>query len=448
LILTLNSERTTRILFACCIIQIAGCIYFWVSFAENGYLPSPFVYDKADTFMDFFHSMYWADEPGRYTNWGSVYPPLNFLFLKGARWLLFGQTLESDAFILRDSAKPLILYIVAAFAASLLFVFRHDLWRGFMATQKTLLFITCLLSPPLLFTIERGNLIIFALGFLALALAKPGLMRAFAIGMLINIKPYFALYLVAFAISQRPKELVAGTMMAGAIFLISGIMLDEHFLEFIRNLLQFSQDPNLFSPRELLGLPSSVSAFKYVLGLYLYSGAAGPSIAGFDIRAIMTLIESIKWLAIVAAFLSLWLGGRRIPVETTLAATTIAITNFGVWAGGYSFIFYICLIPILCRLTYYKIYLACLFLILMPIDVITLYTEDLGTRYSYLSGSTVHVVFQVSLGTFLRPSVNFGLLLMISFEIFKNYVLSPQELLRSFRGRQTDPNACAYLQHN
>lgn len=447
---TLNSERTTRLLFACCIIQIAGCVYFWLSFAENGYLPSPFVWDKADTFMDFFNPMYWADEPERYTDWGSVYPPLNFLFLKGARWLLFGQVHESDAFTLRDSAKPLIIYILAAFAAAPLFVFRHDLWRGFTAAQKALLFISCLLSPPMLFTIERGNLIIFALGFLALALAKPGWTRTFAIGMLINIKPYFALYLVAFAISQRPRELVSCTMMAGTIFLISGIMLDEYFLEFVRNLLQFSQDQNLFSPRELLGLPSSVSAFTYVLRLYLYSGG-NLSIASLDIGSIITLVESIKWLAIFAAFFSLGLGGRRISVETTLAATTIAITNLAVWVGGYSFILYVCLIPIFCRLTYYKVYLACVFLIFMPTDVISLFNEDLGTRYAYLSDATVPVVWQLSLGAFLRPVVNFGLLLMISFEIFKNYAPSPLVFLKNFRAavRKNDPTRqiAAYLEH-
>jgi hypothetical protein len=456
LILTLNSERTTRVLFACCVIQIAGCIYFWLSFTENGYLPSPFVYDKADTFMDFFNPMYWADEPGRYTDWDSVYPPLNFLFLKGARWLLFGQVHESDAFTLRDSAKPLIPYIVAAFAAAPLFVFRYDLWRGFTSAQKSLLFITFLLSPPMLFSIERGNLIIFALGFLALALARPGWMRTLAIGMLINIKPYFALYLVAFAISQRPKELVSCTMMAGAIFLISGIMLDEHFLEFVQNLLQFSQDQNLFSPREVLALPSSISAFTHVLRMYLYSGG-NLSIAGLDIGSIITLVESIKWLAIFAAFFSLGLGGRRIPTETTLAAATIAITNLGVWVGGYSFILYVCLIPIFCRLTYRKIYLACVFLIFMPIDVITLFTENLGNRYAYLSDTTVSVDFQVTLGAFLRPVINFGLLLVISFEIFKNYAPSSRELLRNFRDAtrrklalpgQMGPNISAYLQHN
>ena len=451
MILTLNGERTTRFLFACCVIQIAGCIYYWLSFAENGYLPSPFVYDKADTFMDFFHTMYWADEPGRYTDWGSVYPPLNFLFLKGARWLLFGQLHESDAFALRDSAKPLIPYIVAAFAASGLFVFRRDLWRGFTIVQTALVFVTFLLSLPLLFTIERGNLIIFATGFFALALAKPGAMRAFAIGMLINIKPYFALYLVAFAISQRPKELVSCTMMAGAIFLISGIVLDQHFLEFLQNLFQFSQDQNLFSPREVLALPSSVSAFTHVLRMYLYSGG-NLSVAGFDIGSIMTLVESIKWLAIFAAFLSLGLGGHRIPIETTLAATTIAITNLGIWVGGYSFILYVCLIPIFCRLRYRKIYLAGVFLIFMPIDVITLISENLGSRYAYLSDALVSVDFQVSLAAFLRPVVNFGLLLIISFEIFKNYAPFSPVLLRGLRAavrkKPIPRQIAAYLEHD
>jgi hypothetical protein len=432
LILNLNSKRATGLLVACCVIQIAGCIYYWSFFTANGYLPSPFVYDKADTFMDFFHPMYWADEPGRYLDWSSVYPPINFLFLKGVRWLLFGPVHESDAFTLRDSAQYFMPYLVGVFAASLLYAFRHDLWRGFTANQKVLLFITCLLSPPLLFTIERGNLIIFALGFLALALAKPGLTRAFAIGMLINIKPYFALYLISFAVTQRPKELVSSTMMAGVIFLISGIMLDEHFTQFVYNLLQFSQDLNLFSPRELLGLPSSVSAFTYVLRLYIFSGGS-LSIAGLDINLIIAFLESIKWLALLTVFLSLGLGGRRIPIVTTLAATTVAITNLGVWVGGYSFIFYICLIPVFSRMTYSKIYMACAFLIFMPIDVVTLLSEDLGVRYAYLSNAMVPIAFQASLGAFLRPAINFGLLLVISFDIFKNYAPSPAEILQDFR---------------
>jgi hypothetical protein len=449
LILTCESERTTRILFVCCIIQIAGCIYYWSSFTQNGYLPSPFVWDKADTFMDFFHSMYWADEPGRYIDWGSVYPPLNFVFLKAARWLLFGQIHESDPFILRESAKHVVPAIVVAFAASAAFVFRHDLWCGFTGAQKALFFFIFFLSPPMLFSIERGNLIIFALGFLALALAKPGRSRTLAIGILINIKPYFALYLVAFLVSQRPKEFVSCTMMAGAIFLLSGIVLDQHFLEFLRNLLQFSSDDNLFSPRELLGLPSSISAFTSVLRIYLSVGG-DLSIAGVPSDWIIVLVESVKWLAIIAAFVSLGLGRCRIPVETTLVVTTIAITNLGVSVGGYSLILYICLLPVLFRLKYRNIYLACIFLIFMPTDVITLYSDEVGNRYAYLSDTISPIVWQLSLGAILRPVVNFGLLLVISIEIFGNY--TPWQLfLKRFHatvGKRTLPGQfAAYLEH-
>jgi len=64
------------------IINALGLAYYISHVIEYGYLPSPFVYDKSDTFMDLFNTMYWAYYEGRYTDWGSVYPPLGFLFLK------------------------------------------------------------------------------------------------------------------------------------------------------------------------------------------------------------------------------------------------------------------------------------------------------------------------------------------------------------------------------
>ncbi|MBW5435834.1 DUF2029 domain-containing protein [Bradyrhizobium canariense] len=407
-------------------------MYYWLFFKKNGYLASPFVYDKADTFMDLFHTMYWADESGRYTAWNSVYPPLNFLVLKSVRWLMFGAAHESDAFNLRDAAQPFFLYVLAAYAVAVLFVFRDALWRDFTRPQRALVFVAVLLSPPILFTVERGNLIIFVLGFLALALSSLGWARALAIGMLINIKPYFALYLIAFVVTQRPKELISCTLMAGAIYILTGIVLDAQFLTFVTNLLQFSQEFSLFSPRELLGLPSSVSAFSTILRLYQYSGGT-LSIAGFDIDAMATLIETVKWLTILALFIALWRVRACISVETTLAATTIAISNLGVWVGGYSFIFYACLVPIFCRLTYSKIYLACVCLIFAPIDAVVLFNESLGDSYSYLSGATVPVAFQLTAGALMRPVVNFVLLFVMTVEILTNRAFSMPGILKDTR---------------
>ncbi|MCP3384593.1 DUF2029 domain-containing protein [Bradyrhizobium sp. CCGUVB4N] len=448
MILPASSKRTTPLLLACCVVQLAGCAYYWLFFKENGYLPSPFVYDKADTFMDLFHTMYWADESGRYTAWSSVYPPLNFLFLNGVRWLMLGSAHESDAFNLRDSAQPFFLYVLAAYAVAVLFIFRDELWRDFTRPQRALIFVAVLFSPPILFTVERGNLIIFALGFLALALSSRGWVRVFAIGMLINIKPYFALYLIAFAVTQRPKELVSSTLMAAAIYLVTGIVLDAQFLTFVTNLFQFSQEFSLFSPRELLGLPSSVSAFSSVLRLYQYSGGS-LSIAGFDIDAMAGLIEAAKWALILALFISLWRARERLPVEATLAATTVAITNLGVWVGGYSFIFYACLIPIFCRLTYSRIYLACVCVILLPIDVITLFNENLGNRYSFLSDATVPISFQLTIGAFVRPVINLFLLFVMTIEMLTNRSFSMPQSLTDARLAVDDPSSpLATFQHD
>ena len=50
-------------------------------FSQNSYLPQPFVFDTNDTFMDWFNTAYWANNPGAYDVWRSIYPPLSFVFL-------------------------------------------------------------------------------------------------------------------------------------------------------------------------------------------------------------------------------------------------------------------------------------------------------------------------------------------------------------------------------
>lgn len=40
-------------------------------FGVLGYLPQPFVFDTNDTFMDWFNTAYWANNPGR-VPWGGV----------------------------------------------------------------------------------------------------------------------------------------------------------------------------------------------------------------------------------------------------------------------------------------------------------------------------------------------------------------------------------------
>ena len=66
------SRKRLVILAAICGAQAAAVAYYLFFLNSHGYLPTPFIYDKSDTFMDFFHTMIWADRDGRYTEWGSV----------------------------------------------------------------------------------------------------------------------------------------------------------------------------------------------------------------------------------------------------------------------------------------------------------------------------------------------------------------------------------------
>jgi hypothetical protein len=54
--------------------------YYYLS--NHGYLPSPFILDKNNTLMDFYNPLFWVIKDGFYTTFNSVYPALNYFFLK------------------------------------------------------------------------------------------------------------------------------------------------------------------------------------------------------------------------------------------------------------------------------------------------------------------------------------------------------------------------------
>ena len=60
---------------------VASVVSTAMAFRATGYLPQPFVFDTNDTFMDWFNTAFWANRPGAYDVWRSIYPPLSFVFL-------------------------------------------------------------------------------------------------------------------------------------------------------------------------------------------------------------------------------------------------------------------------------------------------------------------------------------------------------------------------------
>ncbi|MFV0624319.1 hypothetical protein ACBY01_09960 [Sphingomonas sp. ac-8] len=176
-------------------------------FSTKGYLPQPFVFDTNDTFMDWFNTAYWANRPGAYDVWRSIYPPLSFVFLD---WTTLPGCYVGSPFQARDCDGLARATIVAAYVADVAL-----LWMAFRGNDRRTAIprtVAMALGLPLLFTLERGNLILAALPAFIVAhgpVTRSRAWRAIGTAITINFKPYLVLPALAHALRRewRPLEL-------------------------------------------------------------------------------------------------------------------------------------------------------------------------------------------------------------------------------------------------
>jgi hypothetical protein len=190
-----------------------------LSFRANGYLPQPFVFDTNDTFMDWFNTAYWANHPGAYDVWRSIYPPLSFAFLD--LYSLPGCYLQSP-FHARDCDTLGRATIAVFYLFNLMLI-----WLTFRragprtAPMRT---VALGLGLPLLFTLERGNLILVCFPAFVLAhgpLLKSERARAIAAAVTINFKPYLLLPVLALALKRKWRALELAGLATVTLYLVS-----------------------------------------------------------------------------------------------------------------------------------------------------------------------------------------------------------------------------------
>lgn len=365
--------------------------------------------------MDMFNTLHWAFDDGRYTVWKSVYPPLNFIFLRLLDFLFDGPSFDT-AVAMRSDSSSLIAGLVLLYALVPALVLRTRCWNNFSRASKFFLYFAVVFSFPMLFALERGNLIIFAPLLLALAFSRGGVQRLAFIALLINLKPYFAILLLAYPVQGQWKDMVKCAAISGLIFLVSGLFLDPNFFQFFANLLNFSGASGIFSLREMMAMPSSVSAFSYVLKTPAATALLSAHLNTQWIPGIVIIIESVKWASLAIALFVLVKRRTYIRIEEGLALLIVVISNLGVWVGGYTLILYMPLIPIFMGLRLRAALLALLMLIAMPMDFLPMMHDSLGIKYSFLSNAYLPVDWSLGLGSPFRPVANLLVLWILSFE--------------------------------
>ena len=390
-------------------IQIGGLSYLFYFFFYNSFLPSPFVLDKSNTFMDFYNPLSWVYDPSIYETTKTVYPPLNFVFLKCVAYLftLLGIRPDTAEGLRAQSAIFQILLVAIYFLIAFMAVYK------ILGDRKTRLRHFCLalamtISMPVLFAIERGNLILVALLFLSLYVVCPdkkSMSALILVAILINIKPYFAL--LALLYLPHFKTFCWLGAWSGLIFVLTGVLIDPQFYLFFNNLLLFNNIGGGIPVFDQLTFPSSALALK---GLTIMIPWMKHYMFWFS------LLKIILYL-VIAVFIFITIFNKHITDRDRVIGIVMLITNYSVMSGGYSLIYYLPILPILLRYYPHK-FIFYLLALMAPLDWILCYQQEHHEAlYSYL-GSVVGESFknhwlvpnqELYIGSLVRPIINFWL---------------------------------------
>lgn len=375
-------------------------------FLEYGYLPQPFVFDTNDTYMDWFNTAYWTNNRGIYDVWRSIYPPLSFVFLDATS--LPGCYLH-NSFTARDCdwlARGTIytFYLIDVVLAWVCFR-RLDRRTAPMRT------IAIALGLPMLFTLERGNLILVAFAFFMIAhgpvtASKPW--RWFAAAVTINFKPYLVLPMFAHAVKRDWRTLEVAGLATIALYLVTLALVGSG------------------TPAELASNTANWVVFQggQVWNEVNYSTSYAPLLMfrTLDIPLLQfvpsRLIETIEFLVPIvirssqlvalAALAAVWLQPKALPAHR-IAAILLGAYLVTQSPGGYTQLFLLFLVlmerwkgagPIVA--------IACAYLLCLVGDWPLATVLDV-TSNSWLGERTVTASFGLTAGHFIRP----GLIVLI-----------------------------------
>lgn len=409
--------KPAHLLFCALFFEFINVGYFWRFFKANHYLPAPFILDKNDTFMDFYNPLFWVIKDGFYTTFNSVYPAINYFFIKIFTLGIAPDNISSP-FQLRDDFPRFGIIITSLYVLIIFVVVNIGQWRKVDASHwsRGVIFLACLISTPVLFGLERGNLIFLAVLFLALYLnATSPWIKAICLGVLINIKPYFAILLLQYCnLYQINKgQLVRSIVAILALFTGFGIIANMNFLEFFKSYLAFSKNSTL-SVEGIISFPHSIAALSTIKALINFG-------EGSRYTFWFSLIKAINYIGVlVLIIISLT---RKLSSRELLISAILIITNFSISTGGYILIMYIVIIPYLIKdLEYRYLLIGIIAIYAIPMDLFQFFRIEHIQLQSYLGGNIASNNYPfLSLGSIVRPILNFYLMMSFLIHIIKKY---------------------------
>lgn len=398
-------------------IVAAGLTYTMAFLWRNYYLPEPYFYLPSDTYMDWFNVAEWSHDSGAYSSWRSVYPPLNFLFA-GMFSLSECYVSPSPAGIARYARSCdwlslvtiHVVYVLCGVVTALSFAKSQAstaFYRAFALTA----------GLPMTVALERGNLIMVA--FLGFALGYGPLLklarwRWVALAWAVNFKIYLVASLFAQLLHRRWRSfegaIVASTILYVATYLIYN---GGSPIEIINNIIDYSAiAENLYFTNIFYSVsynPHITVLSNPILPIDVTLGQNVTEPLLFYVYYYTRLTQAM----IVFAAVATWL---RPEVVSPLRSVNLAMCFTFLLAepNGYSYIFIVFMTFLesgkagFGRAAVVAAYILCV-QVDYPISNITSLIED-----SFIGGRLVQVPLNISVGTFIRPSIFYLIPLFLS----------------------------------
>ncbi|MEO8812688.1 MAG: hypothetical protein ABI376_07235 [Caulobacteraceae bacterium] len=389
--------------FALGIAVLAGIVAVANFLIRLGYLPDPFFHDVNDTFMDWYNPAYWAHNPGAYEIWGSVYPPMSFVFLR-----LFSVKscygLLASGFSARSCDRVGVVALAAFMLLNTGLAFLSFRKAGIRCAAPRAIAVG--FGAPMLFAWERGNLIVPCFTFFVLAygrLLRSGWLKLVCAAISVNFKPYLLIAAMGKLMRRDWLWLEGFGVCCAVVYALAYVVLGEGTpVELLRDITGFAGTPAAPSLTSLR-FSTSYSSLLYLLKALplMYFVGSGP------IETIEGLVPIVIRLTALGTAVGLLAALWRPSAISTTRIVTLAMGLYYVAGGpgGYalSFLLFFVFLQRWNGLSGLVV-LVSAYLWCIPWDYTILnMTGQIGD--SYLSGRRVIHDLNLTLGDLVRPGL-------------------------------------------
>lgn len=240
-----RNNMTPSKIFIFLLILLEGVAFIRIAATQGNALGDLLFYDRDDFMMDLFHPIlgYETISPSNlYTDANVFYPPLAMLIFYVLYLLIPKEIVFQSPYEARSEQYTLFLAILGVILISVLIVFILMQLRNGASTQKKMFAISALLSYPMLYQLDRGNIIILAFLFTLLFLlwmdSESRIKRELALialAIAFGLKGYPALFGLILLSQRRWKESIRCALYGLAAFILPALFFrGVDLLEIIR----------------------------------------------------------------------------------------------------------------------------------------------------------------------------------------------------------------------